>query len=122
VLGVRLLSDACQELPKRQKESQPISASEGELMPKFLEQKLKAEYAAKGKKGKALARAVFGTMNVIGAMRGNKVTAKGEQMQAKHDMESHTAEQGEPKRKQRRPAMVTESHAYHWKSRENIRN
>jgi hypothetical protein len=29
--------------------------------------------------------AVYGTLNNIGAMRGNKVTPKGERMQAKHD-------------------------------------
>jgi hypothetical protein len=54
-------------------------------MPKFLEDKLKREYSAKGKKGKALAHAVYGTMNAIGAMHGNKVTRKGERMQAKHE-------------------------------------
>lgn len=54
-------------------------------MPPFLEEKLKAEYRAKGKKGKALDHAVYGTMNAIGAMRGNKVTKKGERMEAKHN-------------------------------------
>lgn len=54
-------------------------------MPKFLEDKLKAEYRAKGKKGRALDHAVYGTMNAIGAMHGNKITAKGERMQEKHD-------------------------------------
>ena len=57
-------------------------------MPIFLEAKLKKEYRAKGKKGRALARAVYGTMNKLGAMRGNKETAKGERMQAKHDKEA----------------------------------
>ena len=46
-------------------------------MPKFLEDKLKKEYG--GDK-----HAVFGTMNKIGAMRGNKETAKGRAMEAKH--------------------------------------
>jgi len=54
-------------------------------MPIFLEAKLKKEYRAKGKKGRVLARAVYGTMNKLGAMHGNKETAKGERMQAKHD-------------------------------------
>lgn len=54
-------------------------------MPRFLEEKLKAEYRAKGKKGKALDHAVYGTMNSIGAMRGNKITKKGERMEAKHN-------------------------------------
>lgn len=49
------------------------------LMPAFLEKKLKAEYP-----GKPL-DAVYGTMNAIGAMRGNKETAKGRAMQAKHN-------------------------------------
>ena len=47
-------------------------------MPKFLEQKLKAEYP--GNPG-----AVYGTLNALGAMRGNKETPKGAAMQAKHD-------------------------------------
>lgn len=47
-------------------------------MPAFLEKKLKAEYP--GDPG-----AVFGTMNKVGAMHGNKITPKGEAMQAKHD-------------------------------------
>ena len=52
---------------------------EGELtMPKFLESKLKKQYPNNP-------HAVYGTMNKIGAMRGNKETAKGERMQAKHE-------------------------------------
>lgn len=47
-------------------------------MPKFLEQKLKAEYGNNPS-------AIYGTMNKIGAMRGNKETAKGKAMQKKHD-------------------------------------
>jgi hypothetical protein len=46
-------------------------------MPKFLEDKLSAEY------GKGNPR-VYATMNKIGAMRGNKETAKGREMEAKH--------------------------------------
>lgn len=53
-------------------------------MPKFLETKLKAEAAKKGKTGKANARYVFGTLNAIGAMKGNKETAKGAAMAKKH--------------------------------------
>lgn len=37
----------------------------------------KKEYRKKGLKGKALDRAVYGTMNKMGFMHGNKVTAKG---------------------------------------------
>jgi hypothetical protein len=54
-------------------------------MPKFLESALRHEYAKKGKKGRALDHAVYGTMNAIGAMRGNQETKRGAQMQAKHD-------------------------------------
>ena len=46
-------------------------------MPKFLEDKLKAEYGSN--KG-----AIFGTMNKTGAMKGNKITPKGKRMEAKH--------------------------------------
>jgi hypothetical protein len=46
-------------------------------MPKFLEDKLKAEYPNNP-------HAVYGTMNAIGAMHGNKETAKGRRMDAKH--------------------------------------
>ncbi len=46
-------------------------------MPKFLEDKLRAEYGDN-------AHAIYGTMNKIGAMRGNKETAKGRQMEKKH--------------------------------------
>jgi len=46
-------------------------------MPKFLEDKLKAEYGDNK-------HAIFGTLNRIGAMRGNKETALGKQMEKKH--------------------------------------
>ena len=46
-------------------------------MPEFLENKLKKEYPGND-------RAVFGTMNKIGAMKGNKETALGRKMEAKH--------------------------------------
>jgi hypothetical protein len=51
-------------------------------VPKFLEDKLKAEYGNNPS-------AVYGTMNKIGAMHGNKETAKGRAMEKKH--ESHRA-------------------------------
>lgn len=47
-------------------------------MPKFLEEKLSKEYG--GNK-----HAIYGTMNKIGAMKGNKETSLGKKMQAKHD-------------------------------------
>jgi len=46
-------------------------------MPKFLEAKLKKEYPNNP-------GAVYGTMNAIGAMHGNKETAKGAAMEKKH--------------------------------------
>lgn len=50
-------------------------------MPQFLEDKLKAEYGNDP-------HAIYGTMNAIGAMHGNKETAKGAAMQAKHDSDA----------------------------------
>lgn len=47
-------------------------------MPKFLETKLKQEYGEKS-------ATPFKVMNAIGAMRGNKETAKGRQMEQKHE-------------------------------------
>jgi hypothetical protein len=46
-------------------------------MPKFLEEKLKKEYPNNP-------HAVYGTMNAIGAMHGNKETKKGAAMEHKH--------------------------------------
>lgn len=46
-------------------------------MPKKLEDKLKREYRKKGKSGRSLDKAVYGTLNKLGFMKGNKVTAKG---------------------------------------------
>lgn len=64
-------------------------------MPAFLEQKLRAEYPNNPS-------AVYGTMNMLGAMHGNKETAKGRVMQKKHDMKmSHLgkmAASGRPKK------------------------
>lgn len=47
-------------------------------MPKFLEAKLKSEYGADSK-------VPYKVMNSIGAMRGNKETKKGREMEKKHD-------------------------------------
>lgn len=47
-------------------------------MPKFLEKLLKKEYPGNDS-------AVYGTMNKIGAMKGNKETSQGREMQKKHD-------------------------------------
>ncbi len=56
-------------------------------MPKFLEDKLRAEYGNNPS-------AIYGTLNNIGAMHGNKETAKGKAMQAKHD--AATPKKGHP--------------------------
>ena len=46
-------------------------------MPRFLEDKLRAEYGNNP-------HAIYGTLNAIGAMHGNKETSKGRAMDAKH--------------------------------------
>lgn len=46
-------------------------------MPKFLEERLKKEYGNNP-------HAIYGTLNKIGAMHGNKETKKGEEMERKH--------------------------------------
>jgi hypothetical protein len=51
-------------------------------MPAFLERKLKAEYGNNP-------HAIYGTMNKLGAMHGNKETAKGRAMEAKHTRDMH---------------------------------
>lgn len=48
-------------------------------MPKFLEEKLKKEYGDNDK-------AVYGTMNKLGYMKGNKETKKGRLEQKKHNL------------------------------------
>lgn len=50
-------------------------------MPAFLEKKLKSEYGNNP-------AAIYGTMNKLGAMHGNKETAKGKAMQSKHDRDA----------------------------------
>jgi len=53
-------------------------------MPAFLEKKLRAEAAKHGFKGRHADAYVYGAMNNMGAMHGNKETAKGRSMQRKH--------------------------------------
>lgn len=53
-------------------------------MPKFLEDKLKAEASKQGFTGRRAARYIYGAMNNMGAMHGNKETAKGKRMDEKH--------------------------------------
>jgi hypothetical protein len=47
-------------------------------MPKFLENKLKREYPGDP-------AAPYKIMNKLGAMRGSKITKKGQEMERKHD-------------------------------------
>lgn len=54
-------------------------------MPAFLESALRHEYSKKGLRGKELDARVFEIMNSIGAVRGNKETAKGRAMERKHE-------------------------------------
>lgn len=54
-------------------------------MPVFLEARLKEQARRKGFKGKRADLYVYGAMNDMGAMRGNKETAKGARMQKKHE-------------------------------------
>lgn len=49
-------------------------------MPKFLEDKLKKEYGADSD-------IPYKVMNSLGAMHGNKETAKGKAMEAKHEQD-----------------------------------
>jgi hypothetical protein len=46
-------------------------------MPEFLEKKLKSEYGQNSK-------IPYMVMNKLGAMRGNKITSKGREMERKH--------------------------------------
>lgn len=51
-------------------------------MPEFLEKELKKEYPGND-------HAVYGTLNKIGAMHGNKETEKGREMEKKHAAHTH---------------------------------
>jgi len=62
-------------------------------MPKFLETKLKQEYGEKS-------AIPYKVMNSIGAMHGNKETAKGRQMEEKHEADMKKAS-AEPMREMR---------------------
>lgn len=54
-------------------------------MPAFLEAKLRANVP----RGVDPDRYVYGALNNMGAMRGNKVTSKGKRMQKKHEAKLH---------------------------------
>ncbi len=54
-------------------------------MPAFLEDALAKSGRKKGFTGKRLDHYVYGGLNNLGAMHGSKSTAKGREMQRKHD-------------------------------------
>lgn len=58
----------------------------GGNVPAFLEKLLKKSAAKKGFSGKRANKYVFGAMNNLGAVRGNKITPKGARMQKQHMM------------------------------------
>ena len=74
-------------------------------MPKFLEDKLKSEAARKGMTGRKAAQYVYGAMNDMGAMHGDKETAKGAEMEDKHMAklkgEVHSYDSNRPKQQVR---------------------
>lgn len=53
----------------------------GEMMPKSLENKLSREAAKKGLSKDRAGAYVYGTMNKLGYMKGNKETAKGKKLE-----------------------------------------
>lgn len=53
-------------------------------MPKFLEEKLDKEYSRMPKEKRE--HAVYGTMNKLGYMHGNKETKKGKLAEKKHEL------------------------------------
>jgi hypothetical protein len=67
-------------------------------MPAFLEQRLEAGAAKAGKSGRAADRYVYGAMNNMGAMHGNKETAKGKAMEAKHTRDQAKKKKGTAQR------------------------
>jgi hypothetical protein len=60
-------------------------------MPQFLEARLRKNVPA----GVNPDHYVYGAMNNMGAMRGNKETAKGKRMQKKHNADKHRAGGGQ---------------------------
>ena len=59
-------------------------------MPKFLEDRLAASAKRKGFHGERAKRYIYGAMNNKGLMRGNKITAKGEALERKHNRDKRS--------------------------------
>lgn len=64
-------------------------------MPKFLENKLKKEYGESSD-------IPYKVMNSIGAMHGNKTTAKGDEMEAKHNAKEEGKESSTARKAKKR--------------------
>lgn len=60
-------------------------------MPKFLEEKLKSFAKKKGMSSKEAKHYAFGAMNNMGAMKGSKITKKGEAMEEMHESAAEEA-------------------------------
>ena len=69
-------------------------------MPKFLEDRLRAQAANKGLTGRQADRYTYGTLNALGAMHGNVETAKGQRMDAKHSADMKAGKARQPKQTQ----------------------
>lgn len=72
-------------------------------MPKFLEDRLKQEAAAKGMTGDKADAYVYGTMNNLGYMQGSMETAAGKAAQAKHVRDVKTGRTGTGKARGQHP-------------------
>jgi hypothetical protein len=77
MLTLLLLAAACSVAP--------LPKVECKQVPEFLEKKLEQSGTRKGLRGARLNKYVFGAMNNMGAVHGNKITAKGRRMEEKHD-------------------------------------
>jgi hypothetical protein len=53
-------------------------------VPTFLEDRLESGARKRGLSGRRAKQYVYGALNNMGAYRGNKITAKGRRMEAKH--------------------------------------
>lgn len=74
-------------------------------MPAFLEKKLKKEYGNNP-------HAIYGTMNKIGAMKGNKETAKGRKMAKKHKADMKKKGKSSPKKNSKKKVGLKDHHGF----------
>lgn len=85
-------------------------------MPKFLENILRRQAAKAGITGRRADRYVFGRLNRIGAMHGNKITAKGAAMDAKHRRDVNAGVAESPQRHTRTGQFRTRGRTRTWGS------